>query len=170
MYDRFWFDAEKALKVLLYVAQHSSDLYTILKILYLADKEHLSKYGRLITGDWHCAMEYGPVGSGAYDIFEYARDNGGQSFGLPVKKVLQVQHQRHVIPLRQANTDFLSDSDIACLDVAVQACKNKSFGELKQLTHDAAYKATQWNDRIALEGIIQTLPNAHLLLEHFAGE
>ena len=36
--------------------------HKICKILYFADREHLSKYGRSITGDVYIAMTYGPGG------------------------------------------------------------------------------------------------------------
>ena len=41
-----------------------------LKLVYLADRYHLRKYGRLITNDVYFAMPYGAVASGVKDIAE----------------------------------------------------------------------------------------------------
>ena len=41
-----------------------------LKLVYIADRYHLRKYGRLITNDTYFAMNYGPVPSGTKDIAE----------------------------------------------------------------------------------------------------
>lgn len=43
----------------------------LVKLLYLADKCHLVRYGRTITGDEYWAMDYGPVGSTAKDILGF---------------------------------------------------------------------------------------------------
>ncbi len=52
------FDSEKALEAILYVASKAPvpDIYHVGKILYYADRAHLERYGRLITGDEYKAM------------------------------------------------------------------------------------------------------------------
>jgi hypothetical protein len=45
-------DPQKALEAILYVATKAgTDKYGTLKILYVADKLHLRRYGRFIAGD-----------------------------------------------------------------------------------------------------------------------
>lgn len=41
-----------------------------LKLVYFADRYHLRRFGRPITGDEYYAMTYGPVASGAKDLIE----------------------------------------------------------------------------------------------------
>ena len=41
-----------------------------LKLVYFADRYHLRRFGRPITGDEYHAMPYGPVASGAKDLAE----------------------------------------------------------------------------------------------------
>lgn len=41
-----------------------------LKLVYFADRYHLRRFGRPITGDEYLAMPYGPVASGAKDLAE----------------------------------------------------------------------------------------------------
>jgi hypothetical protein len=71
-----------------------------------------------------------------------------------------------VIPLRKANLDYLSDSDIECLDEAIETYGHMSFKELTKCSHDAAWKAADENDLIEIEQIINTLENPTALREH----
>ena len=48
-----------------------ADKIKIIKLIYLADKYHLVRYGRTITNDDYYAMEYGPVGSTVKDVLEF---------------------------------------------------------------------------------------------------
>ena len=52
----------------------SVDKLELLKLVYMADRYHLRKYGRLISGDTYYAMQLGPVPSVAKMICD-ARDN-----------------------------------------------------------------------------------------------
>ena len=47
------FDRDKALEVIVFISQRLScpTLHSISKMLYLADKQYLQDYGRLICGD-----------------------------------------------------------------------------------------------------------------------
>ena len=75
----FEFNAEKAIEVILYIAEHIKEptFHTVSKVLYFADKEHLEKYGRFICGDSYIAMRRGPVPSGVYDLLKLARGDLG---------------------------------------------------------------------------------------------
>ena len=44
------------------------------KLLFLADKYHLIRYGRTITNDEYWAMSYGPVGTAAKDVLSLDKD------------------------------------------------------------------------------------------------
>ena len=43
-------------------------------VLLFADKKHLERYGRFITGDTYSAMENGPVPSFAYDVVKCIKE------------------------------------------------------------------------------------------------
>jgi hypothetical protein len=45
------FDAEKTIETLLYITAQVHNTYNALKVLYFADKDHLTRYGRLISND-----------------------------------------------------------------------------------------------------------------------
>jgi len=163
---KYRFDAEKAVEVLLYIAERSPNIYNALKVLYYADREHLTRYGRLICGDSYVAMSHGPVPSGAYDLVKYAREDGFRWVNIPIEDTFSVQGHS-IIPYRRANLDLLSESDIECLDAAIAQIGRLSFKELRALCHeDAAYKAADENDFIPLEAIVETLPDGKLLLDY----
>jgi len=161
---KYKFDPEKAIEVLLYIAERCPNTYKALKILYFADKQHLDKYGRLICGDSYVAMSHGPVPSGAYDLIKYVRGDG---FWLiePAVEAFSVDDHT-IIPHRKASRDFLSESDIECLDAAIEQYGRLSFGQIKARSHDNAYKAADENDIILLEAIAQTLPSGKVLLDY----
>ena len=165
MFKKHKFDIEKTIEVILYIAQRCPDMYTALKVLYFADKEHLAKYGRLISGDTYVAMSHGPVPSGAYDLVKYARKDGVLWTNIPLDKAFTVRGN-NIVPLREANTDYLSESDIESLNSAIEKYGTLSFSKLRQLSHDNAYKAADRNDFISLDAIAGTLPGGDLLTDY----
>ena len=67
------FDYQKATQSLTFFAEKEGGRIhkmKALKLVYLADRYHLRKYGRPITNDEYFAMPYGPVASGVKDIIE----------------------------------------------------------------------------------------------------
>jgi uncharacterized phage-associated protein len=159
------FDTLKALEVILYIAERVPDMYTALKVLYYADREHLSKYGRLICGDRYVAMSSGPVPSGAYDLVKFARGDGFCPSNFPIDECFTMEGNT-IVPSRKARLEFLSQSDIGCLDRAIKMYGHLGFGELRDLSHDAAFKAADQNDFIPFEAIVRTLSNGDLLLDY----
>ena len=162
-------DREKTIEVLLYIAAQTNNLYKVLKVLYFADKDHLARYGRLICGDSYVAMRLGPVPSGAYDLIKDARGEGCRFPDIDVTEAFVVRDGREIVPRRKADAELLSESDVECLDAAIERCRHLSFGQLKRLSHDDAYRAADENDFIPLEAIIKTLPNSDALLDYVRG-
>jgi len=65
------FDHKKATQALNFFAKRAGGKITklnALKLIYLADRYHLRKYGRPIFSDTYWAMPYGPVASSVKDI------------------------------------------------------------------------------------------------------
>jgi len=164
---KFSFDREKALEVLLYISSSIEDMYKTLKVVYFADKMHLSKYGRLINGNSYVAMKNGPVPSEAYDIIKAIK---GDSVFIPLeteKSSLTINGNK-ITPLRKADLQKLSKSDIECLDESIKKYKPYSFNELHNESSDSAYHSTSQNDIMSLEAIICTLPNALEIKQYLA--
>ena len=158
----------KALEALVYIANKDQRNYWILKTIYFADKEHLSRYGRQIFNDDYRAMKHGPVPSLAYDIIKCARGDGWFSFNDPdPRNVFDVTDPKIVISKRQPDLQYLSQSEIECLDIAHNAIKKLSFGQLKKISHDEAYKSVEEDEEITIESIISTLDNKDEVLDYY---
>lgn len=170
---RYKFDVEKAIEILLYITEKTSNVYNVLKVVYFADKDHLRKYGRLICGDSYVAMSKGPVPSGLYDIVKFMRGDGPPWFNIPDKNALSVVGH-DITPNRSPNLDLLSESDIECLDEAIEVYGFMSFGDLLARSHGSDWKSADENDFISLDNFIRSipedeLPNPEELIEHVMG-
>ena len=93
--------------MILYVASklQETTFHRIVKLLYFADKLHLERYGRFITGDRYIAMEYGPVPSNVYDMLKAAR-NVNQIVPDSQERPFAVEDERRVVPLRAPDMDL----------------------------------------------------------------
>lgn len=143
------FDKDVTLNAVLYIIQQMGgkvDMHKIFKTLYFADQEHLSKYGRTITGDVYIAMHYGPVPSRTDDIFKAVR---GDSY-FPAGDLKDYFHfiNRYIVTNnKDADLDYLSESDLECLNHSISLCKDLSFEELTNKSHGLAWENTA-RDRV----------------------
>lgn len=174
MKNIFDFDIYKAIEAVLYVVKNASNptMHSISKALYFADKDHLERYGRLICGDSYVAMKNGPVPSGIYDLFKVARGDNHPVF-TPSKEVVdwvsssfRLRDRYNVEALRDPEMDYLSDSDIECLDRSIEAFDHLSFQELTKVSHDKAWQCTGQDDIMSLPHIIETFNNPGDLVDH----
>lgn len=151
------FDKDATLNAVLYILEKmggSADMHKIFKTLYIADQSHLGKYGRTITGDVYIAMEYGPVPSKTDDIFKSIRGDSYFKAG-ELNKYLHFVNRYVVEPSMKSNTDYLSETDIECLDMAVDKCKDKTFDELTNMTHGFAYQNTKRDRPMSFKDILR---------------
>lgn len=171
MLQPFEFNEDLAIETILYITNrvNSPTFHRISKIMYFADKIHLEKYGRFICGDNYVAMKHGPVPSGTYDILKAVRFNLFPSIFPSIKeKVTEAFGVTNytITPYRDADIDQFSDSDLECLDYAIEKYGDKTFGELTYLSHDDAWNTTDENEFIDIEQIVATFSDASDLLEH----
>lgn len=97
-----------------------------LKLVFLADRYHLRRYGRPITGDEYLAMPYGPVASGAKDLAEMdsMMSDAERSYGAQYLAPVDRYSYRSIAKV-EART--LSESDRLTLTWAWE-----NFGKLKE--------------------------------------
>jgi hypothetical protein len=162
----FRFDPEKGLEVLLYIASHlNEDFYRVLKALYFADKKHLENYGRLICGDHYIAMKSGVVPSGLYDYVKDVREpDRPPSHGIDAREAFDLNGFR-IVPKRDPKLEYLSKSDIECLDQAISDIPKMDWKTFYNATHGEDYEAADRDDEIPFDAVVRTLPNGELLLE-----
>lgn len=172
------FDCGKSAVAVAYLVQKTGkSLYDVMKMLYVADKCHLERYGRFITGDRYVAMAKGPVPSATYDLMKYLR--GERRYfdgGEPVKRMLKLERGgSHAFTLLQSpNLDALSESDIECLDYVAALMRKKGARHVRALSHDEAWRNTPENDTMAVTAIAASVEDGTALVQHltdrFPGE
>lgn len=164
---RFEFDRDKSIEAVLYIANKidKPDFHSITHILYFADKTSLEEHGRFICGDEYFAMVHGTVPTHTYDLLKS---------GAPPDEVGFRVEGYNVEPLREADTDVLSDSDIECMRQAIDMYGDVPFWKRKQDSHDEAYEEA-WANRgntlsvpIPLESTASMLENSEQLIEFLA--
>lgn len=130
---------EKAVNSLLFVASQleKADTHKTYKILYFADQKHLLKYGRPIFGDMYVKMKYGPVPSFVKNVVDEEIEG--------LEEVVAKYHKYHIQPLAEPNLDYLSESDIECLNESIEENKHLSFNDLTNKSHDEAYNKSSWS-------------------------
>ena len=170
------FDVQKAIAAIAYlVKQTGASMYPVMKMMYLADKLHLGKYGRFISGDTYCAMAKGPVPSCTYRMIQHVRGDCDDQVGLGTAREFFSYGADHQIVINKLpDFDELSASDVECLDEIVRVYKNVGRYAVRDMSHDDAWRKA-WGDSISsrakpmpIEVIAAELDNAGILLKHLA--
>ncbi|MCF1492334.1 DUF4065 domain-containing protein [Agrobacterium vitis] len=148
-------DPERVLAAVSYViftAQRKSKKptqYDVVKSLFLADRTHLNKYGRLVSSDRYVAMKHGPVPTTAYNVLK----NDG-----PTLKRYELDHLPWNSEAGDGGKIYYSDPDISSVDEvlspsdkvaiedAVSTVLSLSFGQIRRLTHDDPAYIDAWED------------------------
>lgn len=168
------FDRQSAIETILYLSRRSKEptFHRISKLLYFADRIHLARYGRLICGDSYTAMKHGPVPSGVYDILKFVKGTGNATFPEAIG-AFEVRNGYHVKPLRAENVEWLSDSDIECLNQSLREFDEKGFDELTHISHlTKAWLQADLNEFISLpllaDDVDETFELDGLLVEYIS--
>jgi len=150
----FNFDSAKSIHALLYILNNigQADMHKIAKILYLADRNLLTRFGNPITGDKYIAMNYGPVPSKIYNIIKDIRDKKDNDY-LHFFKVSGKNYE--TTALCECDLEELSQADIESLNQAINEINVLDFNERVHKTHDSAYKATSLNGIMLFENIAE---------------
>jgi uncharacterized phage-associated protein len=142
---RFEFDIEKLVQALAYISRHGVpglDKLKIVKLLYLADKQHLLGVGRPILGDWYACMPYGPVPSQTLNIIRDLIDDDPElppAAGELLHEFFDVdQTPKHaeLVAKKDPSTDIFSESELAALDHVITHYGRFTGPQLVDLTHD----------------------------------
>jgi len=134
----FNFDLKKATQALNWLAVKSGgriNKLKALKLIYLADRYHLRKYGRLITNDSYFAMDYGPVPSGVKDLAEVSEFLGKDEQNYS-KKFIQPVNQYTLESIAEPDHSVFSDSDVEALVFAWETFAHLDRFTLANLTHE----------------------------------
>lgn len=136
------FEPRKAIAAMAYLVQETgASMYSVMKMLYLADKSHLERHGRFITGDQYVAMKQGPVPSHAYNMIKHARGESRRRDGDElVLDFLTCDAQTHAISIKaMPDLNELSQSDMECLAEIAGIYKRIGHWAIRDMSHDAAW-------------------------------
>lgn len=133
------FDHKKAVQSINYLADKeggSIDKMKAIKLIYLAERYHLRKYGRPIVNDTYWAMSYGPVGSSVKDIIELSQFLSPEELVYTSKYILRKPNSHSIFSTVRPHKDVFSDSDIESLDFAYSKFGKMKQFDLAKLTHE----------------------------------
>ena len=149
------FDKTKALNALLYVANRvqRKDFHKIFKIVYFADRQHLAEWGKPITGDTYIAMDAGPVPSRMYDMLKMVRGDSYLPDTEGLGKFFKVENWMYVNPLVDADLNKLSKNEQEALNDSISKYAELSYDEIKEKSHDIAWRSTARDFSIKWEDI-----------------
>jgi uncharacterized phage-associated protein len=141
---KFPFNKEKALNTVLYIAKHvnRSDFHKIFKILYFSDRTYLADYGMPITGDRYIAMDIGPVPSKIYDIFKIVRGDSSMTDKENFGDLFSVEGWMYIKAKKDPDLKKLSPNEKEVIDSCIKQYGNLSYDEIKEKSHDIAWRST----------------------------
>lgn len=164
MKDYTLFDERKAAHAAAYFLHKAGGALPVLKLvklLYLAERTSLKRYGETITGDQFVSMPHGPVLSMTYDHVNGnlpSKDGGWQTWIS--------DRADHMVGLRDASMvrspedDLvaLSDTDLECLQNVWDEFGHWDKYKLRDYTHSEA--CPEWEDPM---GTSRPIPVSRLL-------
>lgn len=171
------FNANKAVAAIGYLVQQTgADLYSVMKMLYLADRAHLERFGRTVTGDEYVAMKNGPVPDRAYNLCKFVRHEREHFDAAPHARELLRMEEHRIELLAEPDLEELSRSDISALAEAAAIYHRGGWRAVLRESHDGAW-ASAWDEALAsgrrcssmdLDTIAESLPNGEALLAYLA--
>lgn len=115
----------------------------LLKLLYLADREAMGKWGESISGDCFVSMPHGPVLSQTYDLIRGGGSavEGGWDFWIKDEDNYEVSLRHR--DARRDGFDELSDAELEILDGVFEKFGRMKRFEITRYTHD---HCAEWED------------------------
>lgn len=132
------FDYKKATQAINYLTKKEGgqiDKLKLIKLVYLADRYHLRRYGRPMMNDAYFAMPLGPVGSSVKDIAEFS------SFLDESERIYASEYigkgilPNNIVSLANVDSGVFSKSEVEALDFAYNEFGKQTASALVNVTH-----------------------------------
>ena len=132
------FDYKKATQAINFLIRKEGgqiDKLKLIKLVYLADRYHLRRYGRPMVNDPYLAMTYGPVGSSVKDIAELSDflDDTERAYASTYLKQGATPHK--IVSIADVDEDVFSRSELEALSFAYKEFGAKSPSVLVNIAH-----------------------------------
>ncbi|MFZ4500157.1 MAG: Panacea domain-containing protein [Minisyncoccia bacterium] len=132
------FDYKKATQAINYFTKQEGgqiEKLKLIKLVYLADRFHLRKYGRPIMNDTYLAMPLGPVGSSVKDIAEFSSFLAEEEVEYAGKFISRGPRANTVVSVSDVDSNIFSQSEIEALNFAYQEFGSYRASQLVDITH-----------------------------------
>jgi len=165
---RFTVDAKKVVNTILFFAGRCSDptKMKISKLMFYADKLHLNRYGRPVTGDSYIKMRFGPVPSMALNLMRQQAyyETASELFDHSVSV-----KGNNIIPLVDFDRGTFSRSDIDVLEEVLATHGAKSAAILSDESHnESAWCNAAMNRKIDFEQFFDSDKDSQRMLRLLA--
>jgi uncharacterized phage-associated protein len=153
----FTYDADRARNAVLWLLKRHGriDRLKLIKLVFLADRMHLKKYGRPIVGGRYCAMKHGPVSSELLAAVQQGALEGART-------VDDVRVEGSADP----DEDYLAQSDLEVLQQI-----DDDFGKLDTwLLRDHTHLFELWKNNFPGGNSSSTIPYEDFFLDADEGE
>lgn len=137
------FDIQKTIAAVAFLTEQQGgqlDMFLGLKMLYLADKESLIRWGKTITGDSFVSMPKGPVLSEVYNLF---KGIGPREHQREWDAVFSERVNHSIHPLVSVGVGLLSEREMERLEEARKQINNFAPWEVARWLHDTC---PEWQD------------------------
>ena len=124
------FKIEKTLQVVasfLKKADKCIDIYTLVKLVYILDRESYKRWGFAVTYDNYASLPFGPVPSQTYDFLKGEEQNEWQGYIVRINNSVYLKQEPQTKLLSRAVEKLISELYVKYGEL--------SFGELKDITH-----------------------------------
>lgn len=137
------FNYKKAVQALNYLSHEEGgemNKMKAIKLIWLADRLHLRKYGRTITGDIYFALKHGPVPSTTRDLLELNSFSLSDDEFAYMDEYLIITGKYDYKTNKAVNKSVFSKTDLECIEEVV-----KCYGKFDQWAlRDISHKFPEW--------------------------
>lgn len=138
------FNYKKAVQALNFIAVacggESTNKMKAIKLVWLADRLHLRKFGRTITGDIYFALPHGPVPSTTKDILTKNSWTLSDDEFAYIDEYITLSGNYDYSSVKHPNNKVFSSSDIECIEEIV-----RHFGQYDHFTlRDISHNYPEW--------------------------
>ena len=155
---QFDFDSDRAIAAVSFlVSQRLPELtkWKICKLIYLADRLHLVRYGRPITGDVYYALPWGPVPSYTLNALDDENELA-MEFAARFRKSDSQRYPEYFLnPDFELNLEDLSASDIKILNEIASRFGGMHFKELSDIVDRTIAYRRAWKMREGDRSLMQ---------------
>ncbi len=124
----------QTINYLVRLANAPVDKMKIIKLIWLADRLHLRKYGRTIVGDTYYAMKHWPVASGILNICNKDVERIDE-INIPYISEYIALNWHKLTSLRDTDLNQFSETDVEVLDEVHALFWSLSTHALVEITH-----------------------------------